>query len=86
MRAIRQNDVIGLFILGGTNDLKGHRYVPISSATDTRCLAGSPNSQYPGFVQADIPLTLRGEVELLFFVVFVFCHRGIIRDGVGAGG
>jgi hypothetical protein len=46
----------------------------------------SPHSQDTNLVQADIALTLSCEVKLLFFVVFVFCHGGIIGDGGGAGG
>ena len=70
--------------LSAFNNIKDHGDALVLATVITRRFHGSPDCQNPGFAQAYIPLTFGGEVELLFFFSFVFCHGGIIGDGVWA--
>jgi len=74
--------------LGGFNNIEDHNGARVLTTVIARRFQSSTHSQDTSLVQRDIPLTFGGEVKLLFFVSFVFCHGGIIKDGVsvGAGG
>jgi hypothetical protein len=67
LRPDGQYNRVVVIIFARLHNIKHHGDVPEIPAVITRRFQSSPCSQYPGFSQRDIALTLRGEVELLFF-------------------
>ena len=71
--------------LSAFNNIKDHGDALVLATVIARRIHSSSHGQDTSLVQADISLTLRGEVKLFFFFPFVFCHGGIIGDGVSVG-
>ena len=82
---IEVGDGVEVLIFARLHDFKDHGESTEISTVITRRFHGSTDCQDPGLSQRDVPLTFSGEVKLLFFFSFVFCHGGIIGDGVWAG-
>jgi hypothetical protein len=81
----RQGDVVKIFVFSGNRHLKGHWHALVAATVLARNFSGSTHGQDPSLDKGNIAngLTFAGEVELLFFLAWVFGHGGIIGYGRG---